>query len=99
MRRNCKQESQRLVQPLDRCGGKPFSRGHLYKILTNPIYIGQLSVNVFYSPGPDAQQGHVFCAEHRFELLGPQRAGILENLNSRVLNELRTLKSSGGHLR
>ncbi len=82
-----------------RCGGKPFSRGHLYKILTNPIYIGQLSVNVFYSPGPDAQQGHVFCAEHRFELLGPQRAGILENLNSRVLNELRTLKSSGGHLR
>src|SRR5215204_4629141 len=26
-----------------RCGGKPFSRGHLYKILANPIYIGQLS--------------------------------------------------------
>jgi len=26
-----------------RCGGKPFSRGHLYKILTNPIYIGRLS--------------------------------------------------------
>ena len=26
-----------------RCGGKPFSRGHLYKILSNPIYIGQLS--------------------------------------------------------
>src|SRR5215207_3233287 len=24
-------------------GGKAFSRGHLYKILTNPIYIGQLS--------------------------------------------------------
>src|SRR5215213_3745296 len=26
-----------------RCGGKPFSRGHLYKILSNPIYIGRLS--------------------------------------------------------
>jgi DNA invertase Pin-like site-specific DNA recombinase len=26
-----------------RTGGKPFSRGHLYCILTNPIYIGQLS--------------------------------------------------------
>src|SRR5215217_543986 len=26
-----------------RCGGKPFSRGHLYKILANPIYIGRLS--------------------------------------------------------
>ena len=58
----------------------------------------EYGVNVFYSPGPDAQQGHVFCAEHRFELLGPQRAGILENLNSRVLNELRTLKSSAGRL-
>src|SRR6186713_786048 len=26
-----------------RCGGKPFSRGHLYKILSNPIYTGRLS--------------------------------------------------------
>ena len=26
-----------------RCGGKPFSRGHLYKILSNPIYVGRLS--------------------------------------------------------
>jgi site-specific DNA recombinase len=25
------------------CGGKPFSRGHLYKILSNPIYAGRLS--------------------------------------------------------
>jgi site-specific DNA recombinase len=25
------------------CGGNPFSRGHLYKILSNPIYVGRLS--------------------------------------------------------
>jgi site-specific DNA recombinase len=25
------------------CGGKPFSRGHLYQILANPIYVGRLA--------------------------------------------------------
>lgn len=25
------------------CGGYPFSRGHLYKILNNPIYVGRIS--------------------------------------------------------
>src|SRR4051812_33580536 len=26
-----------------RTGGKPFSRGHLYKILSNPLYIGSVT--------------------------------------------------------
>ena len=36
-----------------RCGGKPFSRGHLYKILSNPIYVGRLS-----------HKGHVHDGQH-----------------------------------
>src|SRR5215207_5857871 len=36
-----------------RCGGKPFSRGHLYTILSNPIYVGRLS-----------HKGHVHDGQH-----------------------------------
>src|SRR5438093_10402408 len=32
-------------------GGKPFSRGHLYQLLTNPIYIGQIAHKGQLSPG------------------------------------------------
>jgi site-specific DNA recombinase len=32
-------------------GGKPFSRGHLYQLLTNPIYIGQIAHKGQLYPG------------------------------------------------
>src|ERR1700739_1019480 len=32
-------------------GGQPFSRGHLYQLLTNPIYIGQIAHNGPLYPG------------------------------------------------
>lgn len=32
-------------------GGKPFTRGHLYKLLTNPIYIGRISHKGKVHPG------------------------------------------------
>ncbi|MDX2035054.1 MAG: recombinase family protein [Isosphaeraceae bacterium] len=35
------------------CGGKPFSRGHLYKILNNPIYAGRIS-----------HKGEIFPGQH-----------------------------------
>ena len=34
-------------------GGRPFSRGHLYRILSNPVYIGQI-----------AHKGEVFAGQH-----------------------------------
>src|SRR5713101_3820451 len=34
-------------------GGKPFSRGHLYRLLSNPIYIGQI-----------AHKGQLYPAQH-----------------------------------
>src|SRR5438309_8277577 len=35
-------------------GGKPFSRGHLYRLLSNPIYIGQI-----------AHKGELYPGQHR----------------------------------
>src|SRR5713101_7190009 len=34
-------------------GGKPFSRGHIYRLLSNPIYIGQI-----------AHKGQLYSAQH-----------------------------------
>ena len=34
-------------------GGRPFSRGHLYRILSNPVYVGQI-----------AHKGEVFAGNH-----------------------------------
>jgi len=34
-------------------GGKPFSRGHLYRLLANPIYIGQI-----------AHKGQLYSGQH-----------------------------------
>ena len=34
-------------------GGKPFSRGHIYRLLSNPIYIGQI-----------AHKGQLYPAQH-----------------------------------
>jgi hypothetical protein len=31
-------------------GGKPFSRGHIYKLLSNPIYTGQIAHRVSSTP-------------------------------------------------
>lgn len=33
----------RLTRRADASGGRPFSRGHLYRILSNPVYLGQIS--------------------------------------------------------
>jgi hypothetical protein len=32
----------RITKKQSQIGGKPFSRGHLYKLLSNPIYIGKI---------------------------------------------------------
>ena len=32
----------RVTRREDAAGGRPFSRGHLYRILSNPVYIGQI---------------------------------------------------------
>jgi DNA invertase Pin-like site-specific DNA recombinase len=34
-----------------RCGGEPFTRGHIYKLLANPIYIGNIVHNGQSYPG------------------------------------------------
>src|SRR3984893_4991361 len=57
--RRLKQEADRLGLRTKRrttangteCGGKPFSRGHLYQLLTNPIYIGQIAHKGKLYPG------------------------------------------------
>jgi site-specific DNA recombinase len=32
-------------------GGRPFSRGHLYKILSNPLYVGEIDHKGTRYPG------------------------------------------------
>ncbi|HEX9768963.1 MAG TPA: recombinase family protein, partial [Kiloniellales bacterium] len=34
-----------------RCGGEPFTRGHIYKVLSNPIYIGRIAHKGQYYDG------------------------------------------------
>jgi DNA invertase Pin-like site-specific DNA recombinase len=57
--RRLKQEADRLGLRTKRrttangteCGGKPFSRGHIYKLLSNPIYVGQIAHKGEFYPG------------------------------------------------
>src|SRR5262249_13965602 len=59
--RRVKEEADRLGLRTKRCvtangtarGGKPFSRGHLYGLLSNPIYAGQI-----------AHKGQLFQGQH-----------------------------------
>ena len=41
----------RLTRRADAVGGRPFSRGHLYRILANPIYRGQIAHKGVTYPG------------------------------------------------
>ncbi len=54
-------------------GGKPFSRGHLYRILTNPIYTGKI-----------AHKGAVFPGEHPAIIDEVTWDNIQEKLNSNL---------------
>jgi hypothetical protein len=46
-------------------GGKPFSRGHIYRLLSNPIYLGRIALKGQLYPGQhpaliDAENGPPF---------------------------------------
>jgi DNA invertase Pin-like site-specific DNA recombinase len=41
----------RVTRRANAAGGRPFSRGHLYRILTNPIYLGQIAHKGTVYPG------------------------------------------------
>ncbi len=43
----------RITRREGAAGGRPFSRGHLYRILSNPVYIGQI-----------VHKGEVFAGQH-----------------------------------
>jgi site-specific DNA recombinase len=54
-------------------GGKPFSRGHLYKILSNPIYIGSI-----------AHKGRTYDGQHEAIIAPETWAQVAERLASQV---------------
>jgi hypothetical protein len=49
-------------------GGKPFSRGHLYRLLSNPIYTGQMAHKGELYPGLESRGVAVTEAELHEEL-------------------------------
>jgi DNA invertase Pin-like site-specific DNA recombinase len=53
-------------------GGRSFSRGHLYRLLSNPIYVGEISHKGVVHPG----QHQAIVARHVWEAV---QAGLAEN--------------------
>ena len=63
-------------------GGRPFSRGHLYRILSNPVYIGQIvhKDQVFAGQHPAiVEMGSLGCgaAQMKANVTGASHAGEL----------------------
>jgi hypothetical protein len=75
--RRVKEEADRLGLRTKRCvtasgterGGKPFSRGHLYKLLSNPIYAGQI-----------AHKGQLFQGQHPALIDNETRTAVRDRL-------------------
>src|ERR1700737_4156469 len=59
-------------------GGKPFSRGHLYQLLTNPIYIGQI-----------AHKGQLYPAQHRALIDAEAWRAVWDQLAANATNHRR----------
>jgi site-specific DNA recombinase len=92
-------------------GGKPFSRGHIYYLLSNPIFIGRIAhKGQLYEGRHDALIDHETWAtvQARLASNGPDRhtgavvrepsllAGLLFDVTGERLSPSRTVKSAGG---
>ncbi|MGJ8563139.1 MAG: recombinase family protein [Alphaproteobacteria bacterium] len=66
----------RMTKKKSQTGGRPFSRGHLYKLLCNPVYIGKIT-----------HKGEVFDGQHEpivdQELWEQVQAGLKHNAPKR----------------
>lgn len=72
----------RKTQRDDQMGDKPFSRGHLYRILSNPIYLGKI-----------VHKGTVFAGNHPAIVDGQLWQAVQDRLGSN-LNRKRTRSSA-----
>jgi site-specific DNA recombinase len=59
-------------------GGKPFSRGHLYQLLSNPIYIGQI-----------AHKGQLYPGQHRALIDAETRTAVRDQIAANATNHRR----------
>ena len=57
-----------------RCGGEPFTRGHIYKLLTNPIYIGEI-----------AHKGESYPGEHEPIIVRETWDAVQDQLNENAV--------------
>ena len=63
----------RTTRRADAAGGRPFSRGHLYRILGNPIYLGQI-----------VHKGAVFAGQHPAIIEVPLWQAVQDRLAAQV---------------
>jgi site-specific DNA recombinase len=70
-----------------RCGGEPFTRGHIYKVLSNPIYIGQI-----------AYKGQSYNGEHPAIVDRESWERVQEQLKRNAVNRHRATNTKTGSL-
>src|SRR6266852_439352 len=68
-------------------GGKPFSRGHIYRLLSNPIYIGQI-----------AHKGQLYSAQHPALIDAGTWTAVRNRLATNATNHRRKADAAGPSL-
>src|SRR6266852_1636952 len=68
-------------------GGKPFSRGHIYRLLSNPIYIGEI-----------AHKGQLHPGQHRARIDAGTWTAVRNRLATNATNHRRKADAAGPSL-
>ena len=74
---------QRVIRRSEAAGGRAFSRGHIYRILANPVYIGQI-----------VHKGAVFAGQHPAIVDGATWQAVQEQMKANMRVHRRRVKSA-----